>query len=79
MLQLVFWSQLDVTSILIMLSPISIQGHTKLGEPLTPITALPTLPIEAYPRVLEPRERKWDYYLTLVVVLAIRSITPLSG
>jgi hypothetical protein len=62
-----------------MLSPIDTQNNTKSEELLTPITALPTLPIEVYPRVLVPRKRKWDYYTTLIVILFIRSITPLSA
>jgi hypothetical protein len=62
-----------------MLSLISIQNHTDPEELLTPITALPPLPVEMYPRVIEPRKRKWDYYITLVVISFIRSITPLSA
>jgi len=62
-----------------MLSPISIQNHTRSDEPLTPLTALPPLQIEVYPRVLAPRKRKWDYNITLVVVSLIRSIIPLSA
>jgi hypothetical protein len=62
-----------------MLSPIDTQNITKFEEPLTPVTALPPLPIEVYPRVLVPRKRKWDYYITLVVISFIRLITPLSA
>lgn len=61
-----------------MLSPIDTQVNTKSEELLTPVTALPPLPIEVYPRVLERRKRKWDYYITLVVISLIRSITYLS-
>jgi hypothetical protein len=62
-----------------MLTAIPIQNLTKPEEVLTPVTALPPLPIEAYPRILEPRKRKRDYYITLVVVASIRLITPLSA
>jgi hypothetical protein len=62
-----------------MLSLISIQNNTKSEELLTPITALPPLPVEMFPRVLGLRKRKWDYYITLVVISLIRLITPLSA
>lgn len=62
-----------------MLSPIDTQNNTKSEELLTPVTALPPLPIEVYPRVLVPRKRKWEYYTTLIVISFIRSITPLSA
>jgi hypothetical protein len=62
-----------------MLSPIDTQDNTKSEELLTPVTALPPLPNEVYSRVLAPRKRKWDYYITLVVISLIRSITPISA